>query len=242
MAYILFADGHVNPPWAGSIPIQGGPAWINSDRYEIDAKAETAQSQGMMHGPMLQALLEDRFKLKLHRETGEVPVYELTPAKGGLRMHQFQEGACTPVDFKFLTQFPPQPLPDLPAGQQYCGGISADGSRWLGTSEPVNGQNVTIEVRGMTFDDFSGIVLGNKLDRPVVNKTGITSRFVFRLEFKPDDATPGFVQDDDQSPDNSGSGPSIFTALQEQLGLKLVPGRGPGESLVIDSVQKPSAN
>jgi Protein of unknown function (DUF3738) len=106
MAYVLFANGHVNPPWSGSVPAGGGPAWIDSDRYEIDARAEGPQSQGMMHGPMLQALLEDRFRFKVHRETGEVPVYELTVAKGGVKMQQLKAGSCTPVDFAFLTQFP----------------------------------------------------------------------------------------------------------------------------------------
>ena len=140
MAYVLFANGHVNPPWTGSVPVNGGPAWINSDRYEIDAKAESPQSQGMMHGPMLQTLLEDRFKLKVHRETGEVPVYELTVAKGGIKMQHLKERSCTPVDFEFLTQFPPPPLPELPKGQEYCGGVSADGSRWLGTSDTMDGR------------------------------------------------------------------------------------------------------
>src|SRR5205823_2518442 len=72
-AYGLFATGHMNP--GSSLTVTGGPAWTTSDLYEIDAKAEAPQSHAMMNGPMLQALLEDRFKLKLHRETREVPVY-----------------------------------------------------------------------------------------------------------------------------------------------------------------------
>jgi uncharacterized protein (TIGR03435 family) len=85
-AYVLFANGRVNPPWSGAVPITGGPAWIDTERYQIDAKADGTQSQGMMHGPMLQALLEDRFQLRIHRQTVEVPVYELKVAKAGLKM------------------------------------------------------------------------------------------------------------------------------------------------------------
>ncbi len=249
MAYVLFANGHVNPPWSGSVPVNGGPGWINSDRYEIDAKAEGPQSQGMMRGPMLQTLLEDRFKLKLHRETVEVPVYELTVAKGGIKMQELKEGSCTPADFAFLTQFPPQPLPQLPKGQEYCGGVSADGSRWLGSSGTMDGPNLTVEVRGMSLDEFCKMVIGHGMDRPVINKTGIMQRFVFRLKFAPDETTPKFLQGDEPGgaapnafPDDLSRGPSIFTALQEQLGLKLVPAKGPGEFIVIDHVERPSKN
>ena len=198
---------------------------------------------------MMQALLEDRFKLKVHRETGEVPVYELTVAKGGIKMQQLKEGSCTPVDFAFLTQFPPPPLPELPKAQEYCGGVSADGSRWLGTSDTMDGPNVTVEGRGMSLDDFCKIVIGNRLDRPVINKAGITQRFVFRVNFAPDETTPKFLQSDEPRgaapnvfPDDPSRGPSIFTALQEQLGLKLVPAKGPGEFIVIDHVERPSEN
>jgi len=69
-----------------------------------------------MNGPMLQALLEDRFKLRIHRETRQLPVYELTVARGGSRLTQFREGSCTVVDW---TKFP---LPTLAPGQKPCGG------------------------------------------------------------------------------------------------------------------------
>lgn len=242
MAYVLFANGQVNVPWNGSVPIDGGPAWINSDRYEIDAKADGSQSQGAMHGPMLQALLEDRLKLKTHHETREVPVYALIVAKGGPKMRQFQEGSCTPFDFTILTQFPPPPLPELPLGQEYCGGIGSDGRRWFGVSITRQGPSVIVEARGISLDDFPKTFLSNRLDRPIINKTGLAGRFDFHLEFVPDETllrggpSPATLIDD------LTAGPSIFTAVQEQLGLKLESAKGPGEFLVIDHVEKPSAN
>lgn len=91
MAYVSFANGHLNP--AASVPISGGAAWINSDRYSINARVEGTQSQGTMRGPMMQALLEDRFNLKIHREAREILVYALTVAKGGPKLQQFKEGS-----------------------------------------------------------------------------------------------------------------------------------------------------
>ena len=76
-AYGLFADGRMNP--ASSLAVTGGPAWATSDLYQITANSATP-SRGMMNGPMLQALLQDRFGLRFHRETREIPVYALTVA------------------------------------------------------------------------------------------------------------------------------------------------------------------
>ncbi len=94
-AYGRFANGRRNPPWA-VVPVEGGPAWIHSDPYLI---SEGDPSLELMQGPMLQALLEDRFQLKMHRETREVPVYALTIAKGGSKLQPFKEGTCVPTDF-----------------------------------------------------------------------------------------------------------------------------------------------
>lgn len=249
VAYVLFANGRVNIPWNADTPIEG-PPWINSDRYVIDAKAENPQSQEMMRGPMLQELLEDRFRLKIHRESRDVPTYALTVARGGHKMRVFQEGSCTPFDFEILTHFPPAPLPELPTGQEYCGGVNANGRRWLGISMTANGPNVIVEARAIRLDDFPKAFLGSRLDRPIINQTGIDGRFDFRVEFAPDEVTPQIPQgageqDGRQStvfPDELARGPSIFTALQEQLGLKLEPARGPGEFLVVDYVERPSEN
>jgi uncharacterized protein (TIGR03435 family) len=89
VAYRFYANGSVNAPWSWP-PIEGGPAWINSDRYEINAKAEGTPPEAMTHGPMLQALLEDRFKLKIHRETREIQAYLLTVAKNGPKLQPFK--------------------------------------------------------------------------------------------------------------------------------------------------------
>jgi uncharacterized protein (TIGR03435 family) len=96
-AYVTYANGTVN--FTSTVPIEGGPGWINSDHYEINAKAEDGASRELMSGPMMQALLEDRFKLKLHHETRETPVYSVTVAKTGLKLHQLEDGGCTPLDF-----------------------------------------------------------------------------------------------------------------------------------------------
>jgi uncharacterized protein (TIGR03435 family) len=80
-AYVNFAEARFDP--FASVPISGGPGWINSARFQIDAKADTAQKSGLMNGPMLRALLEERFQLVVRREVKEAPVYALTLAKDG---------------------------------------------------------------------------------------------------------------------------------------------------------------
>jgi len=219
-AYVTFANGQRNPP--GRLPISGGPAWINSERFQINAKAEGTPSREMMQGPMLQALLEDRFKLKIHRETREVPVYALTVAKGGPKLHAFKEGSC-------LAQTVP-PTPPEP-GQRLCGGPKIGGKGTTPTT-------AILEYNGVSLDELKA--LGEFLGRPVINKTGIAGLFDFHLEFVLDESTPGVRLSFPASDDDPG--PSIFTAIQEQLGLKLDSAKGPGEFLVIDSVERPSEN
>jgi hypothetical protein len=85
-AYGMFADGHRHSPTL-SPPIEGGPSWIKSERYTVIANATGDPSEGMMAGPMLQAVLEDRFQLKLHHESREIPVYALTVGRNGPRFH-----------------------------------------------------------------------------------------------------------------------------------------------------------
>ena len=216
-AYALYANGvSVNQQYVSRpMPIEGGPAWIKSDAYTINAKAEgEPPRREMLQGPMERALLEDRFKLKVHRETREIPVYELTVAKGGSKLERVD---CAPRDYT-------QPLPPVGPGQKPFCGVGGSARR----KEP---NLVDVDFRGMSLDEFSK-ALGPMLDRPVIDKTGLMGMFNFRLEF---------ARNDTASDDPSGD-PSIFTAFQDRLGLKLEPAKGPGEFLVIDSVARPSEN
>jgi uncharacterized protein (TIGR03435 family) len=232
-AYVRFADGKNRSPMLTVLTgIEGGPGWINSDQYTIEAESESAAAPMMMDGPMMQTLLEDRFQLKVHRENREGPVYALTVAKGGLKMQAAKEGPCVQSDFADS----PFPFLQPPAGMEnmQCS--------FMWTTR--KGPNVIKAARYSTMEDFAAGLTG-AMDRLVTDKTGITGHVDFRLTFSPDDTTPRFapVQSADGVPvADDPAGPPLFTALQEQLGLKLEPARGNRDYLVIDSVSRPSPN
>ena len=226
LAYVLLWDGQgISPTWdvRGST-IEGGPSWISSDRYTVDATAAVVPSPTMMSGPMLQALLEDRFKLRVHWETREVPVYALRVAPGGPKLQPFTEGSCSlfpDVKSIMMLTLLGERLPQLAPGEKRC--------RHLATSA---GPAVTLDADGITLDEFAGML---QLDLRVINKTGISGRFNFHLAYA--HSTP---------PNDSGRAPElyplIFTVV-DQLGLKLEPSQGAyGEVLVVDSVEKPIEN
>jgi uncharacterized protein (TIGR03435 family) len=233
-AYFIYADGKRNsfPFLRIDAEISAGLAWIKSDRYEIHAKAEGAPSEGTMMGPMLQALLEDRFKLKVHRETREVPVYALNVAKNGFKLSQVPDGSCEVRDRRKT------PLPRLasdgfteilqPGEKPTCGRI-------IFIPKGPGDANQILFAQATNLADFASTLL-TSLDRTVVDKTAIKGMFTFRLEFAFEDpANP-------RPPAEPSVGTSVFTALQEQLGLKLESTKGPVEVLVIDSVSRPSEN
>ncbi len=214
-AYVIFADGS-RAVTLRPVPLEGGPRWIHSERYTINAeaegnaKAEGNPSQEMLKGPMLQALLEDRFKLKLHRETREIPIYALTVAKGGPKLKPFKEGTCTPRDWDQGLS-----LPALAPGEKpYCAGSGKTPHRVGAFRTGPN--SATVDVLAISVGAFSKFL---PLDRPVLDKTGIAGLFDFLLEFAPDESTPAFGPATPS--DDPAGGPSIFTAVQEQLGLKL---------------------
>jgi uncharacterized protein (TIGR03435 family) len=224
-AYNALADGHLNLN-AEPTPITGGPPWIHTASYDINAKAEGNPSKEMMLGPMMQALLEDRFQLKIHRQTSEGPVYFLTVARGGpgrevAKLQPFTEGSCT-LYFGF-------PRPPLEPGQKYC-------------ERTIYGISPAVQADGATLDEFSK-TLRMVVGRPVIDKTGISGRFTLRVEFAREgtELAGMRLKGPDPAPDPRGV-PEIFTALQEQLGLKLESGRGPVDTLVIDHIEKPSEN
>jgi uncharacterized protein (TIGR03435 family) len=224
-AYETFASGKVNPlnPLVPR-PIEGAPAWVNSARYSIDAKAEGPQSGAMMRGPMMQTLLEDRFQLKIHRETREVSAYIMTVAKGGPKLHRTVEGSCNPIDPTDLTQS----LKILPGGKPWCL-LPTNGSK---------GPLLVFDVHGMTLDTFCKFLLPK--DRPVIDRTGLSGAYDIHLEWPPD--APNSPAPDGGAASDPSPHTSATVAMREQLGLRLDPGKGTREFLMIDRVEKPSRN
>ena len=207
-------------------PIKGSPPWINSERYAIEARTESPQSRQTMLGPMMQALLEDRFKLKTHLETREVPVYELTVAKGGIKVEAATGEKCQPLDLEVVRS--------IPAGTHTCGLL-------MRSVNPA----VPAALDGGTMTDL-GNMLSTMLDRDVIDKTGVAGVFDFRLELSHCDQFPVSCVAQSSDPAAPPSAPlpqgaSIFQSLQK-LGLKLESGKAPVEFLVIDHVEKPSGN
>jgi uncharacterized protein (TIGR03435 family) len=204
--------------------LSGAPAWLMSERYDIEAKAEGNPSMSEML-PMIQGMLEDRLKLKVHRETKEQAVYALVVAKAG-RLHE-AEGECAPRP----STPPPPPEPGkLPAAP--CGGFFMFPGH-------LTGQKVPITQLIDTLSRFSG--------RIVLDKTNLTGKYDIDLQYTPEQAQlqappgpppPGMPP----LPPIDPNGPSLFTALQEQLGLKLESQKGPVEMMVIDHVERPSEN
>jgi uncharacterized protein (TIGR03435 family) len=207
-------------------PINGGPSWIYSAFYEVDAIADGNPSVKTMMGPMMQSLLEDRFQLKIHHQTGEGPVYFLTIARGGSKLRPFTSGSCVPYSTSSPTALQP--------GQEYCESL-------IGAGTPAS-----VNDRGVTLDDFSRQLLA-VLDRPVINKTGMSGRFDLHLEFSREGTRMSAIAlaqptDGSSAASDPTGPPSIFTALQEELGLKLEPGKGRMEVFVIDRVERPPSN
>jgi uncharacterized protein (TIGR03435 family) len=204
--------------------VLGVQGWMDSNHYDIQATTESNPTVKQVEGPMLQGLLEDRFRLKVHRETMERPVYELTVEKGGVKMQPSKEGSCTAYS---MDSPPPLPAQNAPR-PIYCDfpHLSGDGTNW------------TLDGTGVSVRKLATILSRSGLDRPVIDRTGLTGGFDLRLKWAADTPanTLGSVAVDNPT------GPSIFTALKEQIGLKLESAKGPVEILVIDHVEKPSEN
>jgi bla regulator protein blaR1 len=212
--------------------ISGAPSWLNSDKYDIEAKMDSSTADDLRklneddrrvaRQHMLQALLAERFKLTLHRETKELPVYELVVAKDGPKFKEAKPGDTYPNGIKG------------PDGQSHAGMMFM-------TREGFTAQGIPISnfVQHLT----------RQLGRNVVDKTGLTGKYDFTLKWTPDESqramfkgTEGGQPGTGATPTPESSGPSIFTAIQEELGLKLESQKGPVDIIVIDHVEKPSEN
>ena len=211
--------------------ISGGPDWINSERYTIDARAAGPAGHDQV-SLMLQSLLEDRFQLKIHRESHDVPLFDLVLAKGGSKLPPPREGSCRDAD--------PQPEPD--------GGRMAPPSRGGPRLSRCGGLDVMLESQGARMSggkvpmrEFVRILSG-VLGRKVIDRTGLTGPFDITLDFVPDETTPLLPAPPPGAAPSDVLSPPILNALPEQLGLRLEAAKGPVEILVIDRVERPSAN
>jgi uncharacterized protein (TIGR03435 family) len=197
--------------------VSGGPSWMNTDNYDVDAK-DPDDVPFQQVRPLLQTMLEDRFKLVIHHETKDVPIFELVPAKGGVKIAASTNGRCVIPDPKNLPK-PGEPLP------HFCGNIGMRPN--------------LIEAWDVPMERFVA-TLSNVLGRTVVDKTGVTGKIDVHLEFTPDEISAGQQAEAAAAADLSK--PSIFLALQEQLGLKVQGTKAPGDLLVIDHLERPSEN
>ncbi len=204
--------------------LSGVHGWMDSDHFDIQATTDSNETVKQVEGIMLQALLEDRFHLEVHRETVERPVYDLTVEKEGAKMQPSKEGSCTAY---FMDSPAPIPMPGAPH-PTFCDfpRLANDGLNWI------------LDGKGVTIGKLAASLARSGLDRPAVDRTGLTGGFDLHLKWAAEvPASAPAPGASDELP-----GPSIFTALKEQLGLKLESAKAPVRILVIDHAEQPSPN
>jgi uncharacterized protein (TIGR03435 family) len=198
----------------------GLPNGLGSERYDVEAKVDSSDVAKLhdldphQRTRMLQPVLAERFQLKVHRETRDLPVYELVLGKGGPKFHEAKPGDTYPNGIKG---------PD---------GHSGPGLVWI--------QDGQLTCQGVGIVELTRL-LSQRLGHNVLDKTGLTGKYDLAMQWPPPEDHPGGMFDGGENAAES-SGPSIFTVIQEQLGLKLESHKAPVEVLVIDHVEAPSAN
>jgi bla regulator protein BlaR1 len=215
--------------------IIGEPSWVKSSRYDIEAKVEPEDAPKLQNlkmeqrSAMMLQLLVDRFGLKYHHEKRELPMYALVIAKGGLKMKPTkpdQDGAAADA-----------PPPDDPPK-------SADGRPRMGRHMMMMNPG-HVESTGASTDLLAHI-LSRQLGRTVVDKTGLTGEYDFALDYTPENMPmpmPGWPLAEPTSDKQADQvKPSVFTAVEEQLGLKLEATKAMVDVIVIDQINQPSEN
>jgi uncharacterized protein (TIGR03435 family) len=220
-----------------------GAGAVGDKRYNVEAKmdAETVATLAKMplaesdavRRKMMQGMLADRFKLKVHHETKELPVYALVVSKGGPKLKEADPNA---------------PMPNAPNGMKMPdGGPNGIGMKMPEGAPRGNGMMMmtpgSMTARGIPIANLVNI-LTMQLHRQVVDKTGLTGKYDIDLKFGPEDGK-AMMQGDSSAgagPVTTDSGPSIFTALEEQLGLKLDSTKGPVDTIVVEHLEMPSGN
>jgi uncharacterized protein (TIGR03435 family) len=195
--------------------ISGGPSWIASDRFDVEGKSEDPKADFAQLRLMLQSLLSDRFKLRIHRTTKQSPVYALVVAKGGPKINLSADQTSPDVN---------GPVP--PGAGPNHGALRMGPGLLIGNAVPMS--------------RFAMVLSRSALDRLAIDKTNLVGRFDIELRWAPE--WRGSPNDPEGSPVVASDYPSLFTAIQEQLGLKLESARGPVGLIVIDHVERPSEN
>ena len=203
--------------------IVGGPSWLDTDKFDIVAKAPSgAATKTDDIRAMLRTLLDERFSLKVHTEGREMPVYVLRVARGDRKLGPNMRESGTDCSGRSAT---------MAAGRVQCGILVSQGPA-----------DASLRGGGTTLTEFVRL-LGDFLDRPLVDETGLAGRFDLELQFSavksslPGEAVPGGL-----GAGTPGETPVVFTAIQEQLGLKLESQRRVTQVYVIDQVSVPSEN
>ena len=217
---LLIADAYIGNQPGAIDRIVGGPDWVQSARYDITAKA-AREFRPTPPGPpaelllMLRALLEDRFKLKVHREPRELPAYELVvvrPGAAGLRRSDVDCDALFAAGQVTRPEVGIRPRCGVSNGPV---GVTGD---------------IGLIAGAFSMSQFAQFL--QRVGRPVIDKTGLTGRYDFDLAFAPLGSSPADAPSDPARP-------TIFVALEEQLGLKLQSTKGPLDVIVIDSIERP---
>jgi uncharacterized protein (TIGR03435 family) len=190
------------------------PSWTIDERYDIDARTAANAGEDQVLAA-LRELLKERFRLQEHRATKEEPVYFLTVAKGGIKM---PIGHCVPVK---------KDLPNECYSQTNDGLITTIDWRGVRISDP----------DGVAYRTLAGHFSGIN-NRVVIDHTGLSGTYDVHLQWERD---PPVTAQAEAAPTGPHA-PSLFDAMEKQLGLRLEPGRGPAEYLVVDRVEKPSEN
>lgn len=214
--------------------LDGGPAWVASDRFDIVGRPGQELPPRTPGGPdpvrlMIQALLEDRFKLALRKDTRQMPIYELILAtRDGTPGPQLRpaQADCAALEAAIAGGTPPPPPPSTGPGCR------------------TGGRMGRLTFGGQPLTAFASL-LSRLTQRVVVDRTGLPGNWEFELTFSSDPSQlplPPGATPPPAAPEADPNGPSIFTALEEQLGLKLQPTRGPVEVYVIDRAERPTAD
>jgi len=218
--------------------IIGAPGWVKTNRYDMQAKVSPDDAPKLdklkpeERRSMLVPLLMERFNLKYHHETRELPTYSLVVAKGGPKLKP-----------SAVPDLPPNPKPADAGAPPRPGETPGNNPprrmlRYMGRGH--------LESEG-TNTEMLARVLSQQVGRTVVDKTGLKGSFDYTLQWTPDDAPPPMPGGGEGGPQHSengtdAAGPSLFTAVQEQLGLKLQAEKGPADVIVIDHIDLPSEN